>query len=90
MLYFFIGHITNEMTIQPNLFHLEGELWKVVYSQGQGTASLVLKLNSVPHSGRCYVFPLSGFSLDTRFTLVCDNWRIDEGTIQTYAFYGKH
>lgn len=90
-----IGAQTNELTLSSSLFLLNPLVlfWRVefkttVNQRVSGTSSIILKTNKLPYNGYCYVDKQTGVSLNDYFNIKCENWIDQDGTIQTYEFFG--
>lgn len=97
---FISGESANKVALYPALFSVDPNviLWKVegsiraiseIYGLASSQSSLVLATNKLPTGGSCSIDPLEGITMDTEFTVVCQNWTDIDGNITKYEFYGK-
>ena len=90
------GLDSNELTLFPLLFQSFPLVlyWRVDFQivdnqANTGLGPIILKANSLPMNGNCYIDKTSGKSLSTWFNIVCSNWNDLDGQIVTYEFLSK-
>lgn len=55
----------------------------------KGKSSIIIEINKLPVPGECSVFPYTGTSFNTFFTINCFNWYDPDGKIKKYEFLAK-
>lgn len=76
----------------PNTTYWKVELYTETVNNGEiksGMGRIVLKTNQGPYNGTCYVkTELTGYALETDFTVNCTGWIDDDGYITQFEFFG--
>lgn len=73
------------------LWKVEGSIRAIseIYGLASSESSLVLATNKLPTGGSCSIEPLEGITMDTVFTVVCQDWTDSDGNITRYEFIGN-
>ncbi|CAF0985088.1 unnamed protein product [Brachionus calyciflorus] len=91
------GNFTKEFNIQSALFNISSfiylkiELTTTITSLGYSKSSKnisLFKKNSKPFGGECIMDKYNGTSLETNFTITCNQWTDSDGFIARYEYYG--
>ena len=89
-----------ELTILSEFFKTYPNIlkWKIEFNvlttsflggTGFGLSSIVVGINQLPTNGFCSIYPQSGFSDNTIFSIRCSNWTDPDGFITRIEYYGK-
>ena len=95
--YYTTGQSNSDLTILSDLFtdYPLQVIWKielVVYISSRnvsGYSSILINVNFPPSSGSCNVNPTSGTTI-TLFTITCVGWIDPDGSLFSFAYYGKY
>ena len=97
--YYTTGQSNMNLTILKNLFvdYPTQVIWKIEFVANvmiatnqsyQGSTSNTIFVNFSPLPGNCDILPKNG-TTSTLYTIMCDSWSDPDGSIKSYAFYGK-
>ena len=90
------GLMSSDLTLTESIFadFPENIIWKIELSiyiasrNASGVTSVLFYVNRPPKNGSCILSPTNGFT-STIFKITCLEWIDFDGSLASFAFYGK-
>ncbi|XP_065681240.1 polycystin-1-like protein 2 isoform X2 [Hydra vulgaris] len=86
------GFLTPSLVINKDILH-ESTIYNFALLVGFASSTKRAKFNftkatcAQPTSGFCYVNPMEGYALETKFSIFCNDWKDQDGLLSYMFFY---